>query len=95
MNPEGEPIPRADGVLPTRSLLPLTDLFAGQQCHVIRCDANQAGCAFLDEHGVRPGAALTVLATADDSLLVQVGEVQISLARILAEWITVEPEETE
>jgi DtxR family transcriptional regulator, Mn-dependent transcriptional regulator len=95
VNPEGEPIPKADGVLPTRSLLPLPEIFAGQQCHVIRCDANQAGCAFLDEHGVRPGATLTLLATVDDSLLVQVDKVQISLARTLAEWITVELKDTE
>jgi DtxR family Mn-dependent transcriptional regulator len=95
VNPEGEPIPRANGVLPTRSLLPLTALSAGQQCHIIRCDANQTGCAFLDEQGVRPGAALTVLAMAGDSLLVQVGEAQFSLAWTLAEWITVEQEDTE
>jgi DtxR family Mn-dependent transcriptional regulator len=94
VNPKGEPIPRVDGVLPASVLFPLMALSVGQQCHVIRCDADQAGCAFLDEHGVRPGASLTVLAMADDSLLVQVGEMQISLARTLAETITIEPEDT-
>jgi len=92
VNPEGDLIPRADGVLPTSSLFPLMALSVGQKCHVIRCDANQAGCAFLNEHGVRPGASLTVLAMADDSLLVQVGDVQISMARKLAESIMVELE---
>ena len=95
VNPEGEPIPRDDGVLPASSTFPLVVLSVGQPCHVIRCDANQAGCAFLDEHGIRPGASLTVQAMADDSLLVQVGEMQISLARTLAESITVEPEDVE
>ncbi|MBU0510850.1 MAG: metal-dependent transcriptional regulator, partial [Chloroflexi bacterium] len=95
VNPEGEPIPRADGILPIRSWLPLTKLPVGQSCHVIRCDANQVGCIFLDEHGIRPGASLTVLAIAGDNLLTQVGEAQISLARTLAEAITVEPEDIE
>lgn len=90
VNPQGEPIPRADGVLPTRSLLPLTALSAGQESHVIRCDAGDAGRVFLDERGVRPGASLMVLATADDSLLVQVGEAHVSLARTLAETVLVE-----
>jgi DtxR family Mn-dependent transcriptional regulator len=95
VNPEGEPIPRADGALPTRILFSLMGLSVGQECQVIRCEANQAGCAFLDEHGIRPGASLTVLAMADDSLLVQVGKVQISLARSLAECITIEPKDME
>jgi DtxR family Mn-dependent transcriptional regulator len=93
VNPEGEPIPKANGVLPNRSWFPLTALSIGGSCHVIRCDADPAGYAFLDEHGVRPGASLVVLAIADDSLLVQVGERQISLARALAESITIEAKE--
>jgi DtxR family Mn-dependent transcriptional regulator len=92
VNPEGVPIPRADGILPTRSWLLLTELLAGQTCHVIRCEANQAGCFFLGEQGVRPGALLTMLAITANSLLVQVGEAQISLAQTLAEQIIVEPE---
>jgi Fe2+ transport system protein FeoA len=42
---------------------------------------------------LRPGASLTVQAIAADSLFVQVGEKQISLARTLANSITVEPED--
>jgi DtxR family Mn-dependent transcriptional regulator len=93
--PEGEPIPTADGILPTRSWLLLTNLPVGQSCHVIRCDATQAGCIFLDEHGIRPGASLTVLAIASGNLLVQASDVQVSLARTLAESITVETEDAE
>ena len=93
VNPEGEPIPRSDGVLSIRSWRPLTALPPGKACHVIRCDANSAECSFLDEHGIRPGASLTLQAIATDSLLVQVGEAQISLARSLAESIKVEPED--
>ena len=92
VNPEGEPIPRADGSLPARSLLPLAALSAGQRAHVIRCDVSEATRAFLDEWDLRPGATLAVVATTDDSLLVQVGEAHISLARALAEAVQVEME---
>ena len=93
VNPEGEPIPGADGKLPARFLYPLTALSAGQRGHVIRCDAGEAAQTFLDEQGVRPGASVTVMATAEDSLLVQVGAAHISLARAVAKAIQVEPAE--
>ena len=89
VNPDGDPIPGADGVLPACSLLSLSALSAGQSGHVIRCDMCDAARAFLDEKGVRPGASLTVLATAEQSLLVQVDEAHISLAQTLAEAIQV------
>lgn len=90
VNPEGDPIPRANGILPVRQWLSLLQLPAGQSCHVIRCDVDQAGSAFLEEHGISPGVSLTVLATASHSLLVQVGGSKISLAQSLAESILVE-----
>lgn len=95
VNPEGDPIPKAGGVLPIRDWLPMTALPPGKTCHMIRCDANPAGRIFLDEHGLRPGALLTVQVIAADSLFVQVGEIQISLARRLAESIIVEPDDTD
>jgi DtxR family Mn-dependent transcriptional regulator len=91
VNPEGEPIPGAAGKLPARFLYPLTALSAGQRGHVIRCDVSEAAQVFLDEQGVRAGASVTVMATAEDSLLLQVGEAHISLARAVAEAIQVEP----
>jgi DtxR family Mn-dependent transcriptional regulator len=93
VNPKGEPIPRTDGSLPARSLLSLSVLSAGQRGHVVRCDVSDSARTFLDEQGVRPGATFAVVATAEDSLLVQIGEAHISLARTLAEVIQVEPEE--
>ena len=93
-NPEGEPIPRASGDLPARPSRPLAALSAGQRGHVIRCDVDEAARAFLDERGIRPGASLAVVATAGDSLLVQVGEAHVSLARTLAEAVQVEMAET-
>lgn len=94
-NPEGEPIPRANGVLPDRPGHPLTKLPAGRSCIVIRCDTDQAGCNFLNEQGIYPGALLGVLSSAQDNLLVQVEKAQISIARTLAESIIVEPQDTD
>ncbi|HEY88168.1 MAG TPA: metal-dependent transcriptional regulator [Thermoflexia bacterium] len=90
VNPSGEPIPRIDGSLAERVLLSLTKLSAGQGGHVARCDVNVAARAFLAERGLRPGARFTVLATAEESLLVRVGGAHISLARSLGENIKVE-----
>ena len=94
VNPEGEPIPRASGDLPARPSRPLAALSAGQRSHVTGCDASGAARAFLDERGIRPGASLAVVATAEDSMLVQVGEAHVSLARTLAEAVQVEMERT-
>lgn len=94
INPKGEPIPRANGVLPAHSLLSLAALSAGQRGHVIRCDVSEPVRAFLNEQGVRPGVTLAVVATAEDNLLVQVGEMHVSLARALAEAVQVEMERT-
>jgi DtxR family Mn-dependent transcriptional regulator len=92
VNPTGEPIPRTDGSLPARTLVPLAALSAGQQGHVVRCDVSDTARAFLDEQGIRPGASLRAVVTAEDSLLVQAGERHISLARALTEAVQVEPE---
>ncbi len=92
-NPEGEPIPRADGALPARPLSTLAALSPGQQGHVVRCDAGDAACAFLDQQGVRPGALLTVVATGADSVLVQIGDAHVSLAQGLSEAIRLEMKE--
>ena len=90
VNPQGDPIPQRDGNLPTRTLVGLTALPAGQRAHVVRCDVSDAARAFLEEQGVRPGASLTMVAAAADSILVQVGEAQLSLARSLSESIQLE-----
>lgn len=94
VNPEGEPIPRASGDLPARPSRPLAALSAGQRGHVTGCDASGAARSFLDEQGIRPGASLAVVATAGDSLLVQIDEAHVSLAHALAEAVQVEMAET-
>ena len=92
-NPRGEPIPTANGSIVARPLCPLTALSAGQQGHVVRCEVkDEAAQAFLDGHGIRTGATITVMATADDSLLIRVGDSTVSLARALAAKVQIDAE---
>ena len=92
VNPEGVPIPGTDGDLAECPSCSLATLSAGQRGHVVRCDVSGAVRVFLDEQGVCPGATLAVMATAEESLLVRVGETHVSLARTLAEAVWVEME---
>jgi len=90
VNPRGEPIPTTDGNVATRPVVSLAALSAGQRGHVVRCDVEETALAFLTKHGIRPGAMLTVIAATDESLLVQLGDKTISLARALAEKVQID-----
>jgi len=95
VNPLGQPIPSAEGDLPTRILRPLAALATGERGHVFRCDVDQATHSFLRKQGLRPGASFVVESTADESVLVKVGSARVSLSRELAEAIQVDPEKKE
>lgn len=91
-NPMGDPIPGPDGALPLRHLAPLCELGPGQRGHVVRCDTTDLARAFLDDHGLRSGAWVTVIATTESGLLIDVEGTEMALATHLAERIHVEPE---
>jgi len=90
VNPEGLPIPRANCSLPAESLRPLSVLHVGQSGHVVRCEVDDTAKSFLEAHGVRPGARFMLVATAQESLLLEVGLSKVSLSRGLADAIQVE-----
>ena len=94
-NPQGELIPRANGETAKQSLSSLTDLSTGQGGHVVKWDMNKSTQVFLEEQGLRRGADFTIVATTEDSLLIQVKGKHISLAKTLAEAIKVEENEWE
>jgi DtxR family Mn-dependent transcriptional regulator len=93
VNPEGEPIPDSSGSLSSTHPHPLEAARAGQSGHCIRCTADEASCAFLTAQGLRPGAPFQVVATAPDSLLLEIRGRTIALDRSLATAILVEIEE--
>ena len=94
VNPEGEPIPRPDGTIAERQLLPLSELSTGQRAHIVRAELDGSTQAFLRELGLRPGVWLSTLAMGEKGLLVEIeGSAQeISLSTELAASIQVEPE---
>jgi DtxR family Mn-dependent transcriptional regulator len=93
VSPEGEPIPDSSGRLSSAHPEPLEAARAGQSGHCIRCTADEASCAFLIAQGLRPGAPFQVVATAPDSLLLEISERTIALDRSLATAIQVEIDE--
>jgi DtxR family Mn-dependent transcriptional regulator len=92
VNPIGEPITRCGVPTPSMATVSLAALAAGLRGRVIRCDSEGASQWFLEEQGIRPGAWLSVVAAAGDSVLVQVGHGHVSLARDLAEAVQVQVE---
>jgi len=64
-DPHGDPIPQLDGTLPEISALPLTELAVGQTARITRItDQRREVLVYLEEHGLRPGERVTVLAHA-------------------------------
>lgn len=90
--PEGEPIPDSSSTLSTTHAHPLVEARAGQSGHCVRCTADESSCAFLIGQGLRPGAPFQVVATAPDSLLLELDGRRIALDRSLAAAILVEIE---
>jgi DtxR family transcriptional regulator, Mn-dependent transcriptional regulator len=89
VNPEGLPIPRGDRPSPLPHLADLASLAAGQVGHVVNLVVGDAARAFLEEQGLRAGAALVVLGRGRDSLLIAVGNRELSLAVAMARGVQV------
>jgi len=90
VNPLGEPIPRANEQFQVRPIVLLTTLSAGQKARVLRCDLDGASQVFLKENGIQRGAWVQMMASADEGVLVKVGESLLSLISELAHAIFVE-----
>lgn len=85
--PHGNPIPGADGSLP--QLTALGECAAGDAVRIDRVnetiESDYATLAYLDEHGVRPGATAVVRAKAPDGTMVlEVGDESVALSPSLA-----------
>jgi DtxR family Mn-dependent transcriptional regulator len=91
VNPEGQPIPRPEGILPTCTPRFLSELSAGQQVHVLQCSASDPARVSLAEQGLRPGAIAEILFVSESSQLLLVEDKHLSVARSLAQSILVEP----
>lgn len=91
VNPQGEPIPRPEGILPACATASLSDLDAGQQAHILQCQVDEPVRLSLEAQGIRPGARARVLVVSEQNVLLQIDDAHISLARSLANDVLVEP----
>lgn len=95
-NPLGQPIPRPDDVSPMRKTLPLAKMSVGQEGHVVQYEEDESTPRnFLRERGLHLGSPLKVLVTTRDGILIETPKGQISLARDLANAISVAPDEAD
>jgi DtxR family Mn-dependent transcriptional regulator len=95
-NPLGEPIPHSEDGRPLRRTLSLAEMSVGQEGHVVQYeDDSSTSRDFLRQRGLYLGSPLKVLITTNDSMLVETPKGQISVARDLAEAVTIEPDEAD
>ncbi len=90
--PHGHPIPSADGTVRVVSGVALSTIAADSTVRVVQVAENDdAVLAYLQEVGLKPGAAVRVIEVAPfgGPLLVEVGERQIPLAREIAALVLV------
>jgi len=94
-DPHGDPIPDAQGTLAPDDATPLTDLREGDRATVARISDQDPGfLAFAGEHGLRPGARVTVIERVpeSDSLRVRAARHEpVSMSVLVARRIGVEP----
>jgi DtxR family Mn-dependent transcriptional regulator len=91
VNPEGEPIPRPEGILAHCTPRLLSELSAGQRAHILQCSASAPVRTSLAEQGLRPGATVEILVVSEQNQLLLVENAHLSLAHSLAQVILVEP----
>ncbi len=90
VNPQGQPIPRPEGILANCTPRRLSELSAGQQIHILQCSAGEPVCLALAEQGLRPGAVAEILLVSEQSLLLRIQDTNLSVARTCAQTILVE-----
>ena len=90
VSPTGLPIPRSDDEQPPQVTVPLSEFSSGQRGVITACNLPEGASAFAREQGLWPGTALTVMAVAEESLLLFVKGRHVSIARGLAEAVEVQ-----
>ena len=92
VDPHGDPIPAADGSMPTHAWVPLDSVGDGTCVTVARVlSQDTAVLRYMDSVGIRPGRTLTVQGRApfDGPVVVETGENEASISRSLARTVLV------
>lgn len=96
-DPHGDPIPPAEGDLPSTKTRLLVDAGKGDKVTITRVlDQDQAFLRFIDERGLRPGTVVRIERTDDasDSMTVRPGRrPSVTMGRAAARKLLVEPGE--
>ncbi len=91
-DPHGDPIPRADGSMPSRRGIPLSDLEAGAIARVVQMgDKPAAVYDQLVAARLFPGVTVRVLETGPDRIQIDAQFQEYVLAPVVAANLTVEP----
>lgn len=90
-SPQLEPIPYGQASPAARPVRMLATLTAGETGQVASIQADQMIQGFLRQQGIAPGIAVTVLATAGESLLLEISGRHLSIASTVAACIAVTP----
>jgi DtxR family transcriptional regulator, Mn-dependent transcriptional regulator len=93
--PHGNPIPGADGRLPSAAGLPLSRLDSGRPARIVRIrPESRVILDYLEERNLKPGVALSVIdiEPLDGPLLLAVGDQRWTLGRNLAAHVLVAQE---
>lgn len=90
LDPHGDPIPDSDGRVRDTHAEPLSECHAGDSLHITRiADQEELFLLFAAEHGLKPGARVSVLAVdvAAQSITVQADDTPVTLALTAASKI--------
>ena len=93
VDPHGDPIPTAEGILPQRTLTQLASCIAGDCVSVARIGNQDAAfLQFAEENGLLPGASITITSRNEisDSITLQSGEREVVLGLAAAGRIEVQ-----
>jgi len=93
VDPHGDPIPTAEGILPQRTLTQLASCNAGDCVSVERIGNQDAAfLQFAEENGLLPGASITITSRNEisDSITLQSGEREVVLGLAAAGRIEVQ-----
>lgn len=98
LDPHGDPIPDSDGRVRDTQAEPLSECHAGDTIRITRiADQEESFLLFAAEHGLRPGAQVSILAVdpAAQSVTVQADDAPVTLALAAASKILTKKTESQ
>jgi len=86
---KGFPIPSSNGRTGRKKTIPLSKVPVGQKGHVLSCNVPEEIKIFLEQHYVRAGVIVTVVAAGENNILIKANDKQVTLSKDIAEKIII------